>query len=651
MFSWRDVFKIRTVSEPQLSTDGKHLLYVRSLPEGLNDSRKTYIWIVNVRTAEQHQWSKGVAGSPRWLPDGTHISYQAHGSTGQWKYYIGTAENSQGTVLALPSGAGNVTWSPDGRSVAFTQFVAEPAATLGIHLPKPDSVQWAEPARVFTQKHFFSDGAGEAQPGYTHIFIMSASGGGRPKQITEGPYNHNSGFAWTPDSKSIVFSSARGKNWEVNYYDENLYRVQVDNGAINQLTSFPYGARYPTISSDGKYIAFTGTTHNKKDYEQGELYVTSKDGSGLQSISKRLDREISNFQWTANGNHLLATYDDHGITKLAKFGLNGQIRVLSEQLDDYSVSSKGLMALTLTKNSKPADLFLRMQNGKVRQLTHENDSLFNHIKTGLVRELPVRSSTDGAQVGSWLTLPPDYDVARHYPLILSIHGGPHGDVGPNWSVQDQLFAAAGYAVLKVNYRGSLSYGFAFADKVYGNFPGPAYDDLISAVDAAIAVGIADPDRLFVTGGSAGGQLTTWIVGKTIRFKAAAAVKPVINLLAVALSNDQYPNYAYYEFSKPLWRDPLAYWNSSPLSLSDKVQTPTLLLVGEQDRRTPVSESVQFYHALQLHNIPTAIAIVPQASHGTLDSRPSQLINDTYMILDWFGRYGGVPLNNIFEKSK
>jgi len=648
-FSWQDIFKLRYVTDAQLSPDGKYLLYVKSLPDGLNDNRKTCIWIMNLQTGEQHPWRKGLANSPRWLPGSSRIAYRAFGSNGEWKYFVGTIDEPGNTALTLPGDAAEVSWSPDGKYIAFTHLVAEPAVSLGLKLTKPDSVKWAEPARIFTQKHFFSDGAGETKAGFTHIFIMPANGG-TPKQLTTGSYNHISGFDWTPDSKYIVFSSAMGKDWETNYYNQDLYRIKVDDGTLSKLTSFPYGVNQPFVSPDGKFIAFIGVAHNKKDYEAGELYIINADGSNLRSLSNSLDREISSLRWEPNGKSIFASYNDHGISKLTRFGLDGSIKVLTELLEDndtYTFSQNGVMVVSLIKDNKPANLFVLKSNGQLRQLTHENDSLFNSIRTGTARKMVVKSSIDSVQIDSWITLPSDYDASKRYPMILSIHGGPHGDDGPRWSSESELFAAAGYVVLKVNYRGSTSYGFAFADKIYRNFPGPAYNDLMDAVDAATTKGIADPDELFVTGGSAGGQLTAWIVGKTNRFKAAAAVKPVINEVGKSLSNDQYPS-AGYEFSKQVWEDPLAYWRNSPLSLVDKVVTPTLLLVGEDDRRTPVNESIQFYQALQLRNIPTAIAIVPHASHETLNVRPSQLINDDYIILDWFGRHGGIPLNQIIR---
>lgn len=274
-------------------------------------------------------------------------------------------------------------------------------------------------------------------------------------------------------------------------------------------------------------------------------------------------------------------------------------------------------------------------------LGHLNDALLGGRSLATKRELAVRSSLDGARVGTWLTLPPGWDGRRRLPLLLSIHGGPYGSDGPWWDTQDQLLAAAGYAVLHANYRGSISYGFAFADRIARDFPGPSYADLMSAVDAAVAEGVADPDRLFVTGGSAGGMLTAWTVGRTDRFRAAAALKPVIDAVSSSLTTDQ-ANVERAAYGGHPWEVPGAYAARSPLTLVGHVRTPTLLVVGDLDMRTRATEAQQFYVALKLRRVPTELAIMPGAGHDSLEATPSRLIAVTTLILRWFARFDGPP---------
>jgi dipeptidyl aminopeptidase/acylaminoacyl peptidase len=278
------------------------------------------------------------------------------------------------------------------------------------------------------------------------------------------------------------------------------------------------------------------------------------------------------------------------------------------------------------------------RRGKTRRLTQLNAGLFADKTLAAVRPLAVTSSFDGRPIDAWLALPPGFDAAQKYPLILEIHGGPYAAYGPVFSTDVQLYAAAGYVVLYANPRGSTSYGQEFANFIHHRYPSEDYDDLMSAVDAAIAQGYVDPRRLYVTGGSGGGVLTAWIVGRTDRFRAAVTQKPVINWASTVLTTDIYTYMPKYWFSKLPWEDPEAYWKLSPLSLVGSVKTPTLVLVGDQDFRTPVSDSEQYYQALQLKGVPTGLVKVPGASHGGLTARPSQSAAKASAILAWFERY-------------
>jgi dipeptidyl aminopeptidase/acylaminoacyl peptidase len=255
-----------------------------------------------------------------------------------------------------------------------------------------------------------------------------------------------------------------------------------------------------------------------------------------------------------------------------------------------------------------------------------------------VQPLKVTSAFDQRPIDAWLVLPPNFDRNKKYPLILEIHGGPFAAYAPLFSTDYQLYAAAGYVVLYTNPRGSTSYGYEFANLIHHKYPGNDYDDLMSSVDAAIAQGFVDENNLFVTGGSGGGVLTAWIVGKTTRFAAAATQKPVINWTSTALTTDITTFMPKYWFGKLPWEDPDSYWARSPLSLVGSVKTPTLVVVGDQDFRTPLSDSEQYYTALQLAGVPTGLVKVPGASHGGFTARPSQSAAKASAILAWFDKY-------------
>ena len=290
----------------------------------------------------------------------------------------------------------------------------------------------------------------------------------------------------------------------------------------------------------------------------------------------------------------------------------------------FSVARDGSFALNQTRPESPGEVAVGARGGGVRRITSLNDDLLANRQLGEVEEIWWDSSFDGRPIQGWIVKPPDFDPGRRYPLILEIHGGPVSNYGDRFSAEMQLLAAAGYVVLYANPRGSTSYGEEFADLLYHNYPGQDYDDLISGVDAVIERGYIDEDNLFVTGGSAGGIMTAWIVGKTDRFRAAVAQKPVVNWISKTLTADNWYGYYYSRYDGLPWENPEAYWEFSPISLVGNVNTPTMIITGEEDLRTPLSESYQMFHALKLRGIDTAVIRLPGASHD-MSRRPSQLM--------------------------
>jgi dipeptidyl aminopeptidase/acylaminoacyl peptidase len=299
------------------------------------------------------------------------------------------------------------------------------------------------------------------------------------------------------------------------------------------------------------------------------------------------------------------------------------------------------VAFTQGAPDQPGDVAV-VRDGATHRLTHLNEDLFVGKSLGAVTHMQVASSVDNLPIDAWMITPPGFEPGKKYPMILEIHGGPFASYGPVFASELQLYAAAGYVVVYANPRGSTSYGFDFADQINDNYPSHDYDDLMSVVDAAIAKGSVDANNLFVTGGSGGGLLTAWVVGKTDRFKAAVSQKPVINWTSEVLTTDGYNSMAQDWFGKMPWEDQASYWRRSPLSLVGNVKTPTMVMVGEEDHRTPGSEAEQFYQALQLRSVPTTLIRVPGASHESLAERPSQEAAEASAILAWFGRYRTAP---------
>ena len=637
----QDVFALQHAEDIQIHPDGKSVAYVRATADIMTDSTRLSVWSADMDTAAQRPLIPGAAWSPRWSPDGQRLAYLASDASGRPQLFVcrpGSGVGAPITDAAEPPSA--PVWSPDGKTLAFQRMVPEEPPTLGApSLQKPAGATWAAPPRVITAARYQADGGGYTRPGHTHLFVVPAESVAA-RQVTSGPYEESGAFSWTPDGLALLFSSDRDEGREHQIGHSQVFRVGVSDGGLTPLTRGPGLHQEAAASPDGRLVAYVGCDYSEH-FDDLKLYVMNSDGTGTRQLGASLDRPLWQPRWAADGGSVYATCEDRGVARLVRFALDGSVTFLADGLDDdhpdYTLSAAGTLAFAVGAPDHPADVAVLTADGGTRRLTRLNADLFADKTLAVVQPLSVRSSYDGQEVGAWVVLPPGYDPTRRCPTILSMHGGPYGSYGPYWSTEFQLFAAAGYAVVYANPRGSTSYGQDSARQIDHNFPSHDYDDLMSVVDAAVAKGVADPARLFVTGGSAGGQLTAWIVGKTDRFRAAAALKPVVNVASEELTSDQYLATSE-EFGVMPWEDPLVFWRHSPLSLVGNVKTPTLVMVGEEDRRTPLSESLQLFDALQLRAVPTALVLVPGASHAGLAEHPSHLAAETAIILDWFRRH-------------
>ena len=649
VFEPRDLFALEQAQDPQIRPDGQVVAYVRASEDIMIDNARRAIWLVDVNTGVQTPLvtGSGSAFAPRWSPDGGRLAYVSTEEGRPQLYVRWMANGATARIADLPATPNNLAWSPDGRTIAFTMQTLDEGVTLGSPLAKPEGAKWADPLVVIDQVTYRADGEGYLKPGFSHLYTVSAEGGA-PRQLTFGAFNERGDLAWTPDGAALIVSANRTKNWALEPEESDLYQVSIADGTLTQLTHRVGPNVAPQVSPKGDRIAYVGFDERHRGYENVKLYVMDRNGGNPRSITDGLDRSVDSPRWAADGKSLFVQYDDHGVSKLARVSLDGHVQDLAAgmsgaELDrpytggEYSAANNGTLAYTQGAADQPGDVAV-VRGGTVRRLTHLNDGLFLGKSLGKVSALPVTSSFDGKAIDAWIITPPGFDPAKKYPLILEIHGGPYAAYGPVFASELQLYAAAGYVVVYANPRGSTSYGFDFADQINYNYPSHDYDDLMSAVDAAVAKGFVDPKNLFVTGGSGGGLLTAWTVGKTDRFKAAVSQKPVINWTSEVLTVDFYVDQAQNWFGKNPWEDQAQYWKRSPLSLVGNVQTPTLLMVGSEDKRTPSSEAEQFYQALKLRGVDTAMIRVPGASHHGLSERPSQEAAEASAILAWFARY-------------
>ena len=646
-FKPMDIFQLEFASDPQIAPDGKKIVYARNFMDVMKDRRRSNLWIINADGTDHRPLTTGNNNdnSPRWSPDGKRLVYvsNASGSPQLWCRWMDRGETAK--LTDLPSPPLNPVWSPDGKQIAFNRHVADPIKPF-VEMPaKPEGAEWAAPPKVIREVNYRADGAGYLKPGRQHLFVMPADGGA-PRQLTDGPFDHKTAAVWTPDGKGLIFSANRHPGGDLDPLNTEIYELRLADQNVKALTDRKGPDAEPALSPDGKLIAFVGFDDQRKGYQQHRLYVMNRDGSARLELVAKLDRDIHHPVWSFDGSLIFFQYDDHGSTNIALTTLKGDAQPFVQHIGgvtlgrpyssgSFSVSASGTIAFTLTRPVHPADVAVSLHiRPKAHRLTTLNDSLFAQRMLGGVEEIEYESSHDKRKIQGWIVKPPLFDPKKKYPLILEIHGGPYANYGSRFTAEIQLYAAAGYVVLYVNPRGSTGYGEEFARLIDHNYPSQDYDDLMSGVDDVLKRGYVDADNLFVTGGSGGGVLTAWIVGKTNRFRAAVSCKPVINWYSHALTADIYPFFTQYWFSAPPWEKPEEYMKRSPISLVGNVTTPTMLLTGEVDYRCPISESEQFYQALKLRKVDTALVRVPGASHD-IGERPSQMIAQVLHVLKWF----------------
>jgi dipeptidyl aminopeptidase/acylaminoacyl peptidase len=644
-FTGSDLFGLSIAADPQISPDGRTIVYVRRTGDVMTDRLQSSLWLIDVASGRQTPFATQ-SSNPRWSPDGTRIAYSAPDGDHSQLFVRWIAGGASARVTSFPGDPQALAWSPDGTKLAYIANVAGEATKLGTSPAKPEGAKWAEPLTIIDRVNYRNDGPGYVKPGYDHLFVVAADGGGA-RQLTFGKFDDGGPLSWTPDGRGIVFAAIRSPDADRQVMNSDVIAVDVASGALRTLTARDGPDAQPRVSPDGARIAWLGFDDKRRSYENTQLYVGDREAASPRSLTANLDRAIEDAQWSADGRSLYASYDDRGQRHVARIGMDGRLTSLIDNVSgggldrpytggEFTVSRGGTIAYTGGDANAPADVWV-LAGGRKRRLTNLNAVLTESKALAQVRKIAV-TAPDGRAIDAWLAVPPGRSPGQRLPLVLEIHGGPNSAYGPGFSSDVQLYAAAGYAVLWTNPRGSTSYGAEFANLIDKNYPSADYDDLIAAVDATIADGTADPDNLFVTGGSGGGVLTAWIVGKTNRFKAAATQKPVINWVSEALTMDNTLFTSRYWFAKLPWEDPMSYWQRSPLSLVGNVKTPTLVVVGSDDYRTPVSESEQYYAALQIAGVPTALVKVPGASHGGLAARPSQSAAKASAIIAWFDRY-------------
>lgn len=645
-----DVFQLEYAGDPQIAPDGNYVVYRRTGFDVMNDKSVGNLWVLDTKDGSVHHKLTPMDVNERmarWSPSGDRIAFVASSDKGSEIYVYWTDTGAVARLTQLENSPSNLSWSPNGKSIAFSMKVNAKAPVIAKMPAKPKGAKWAKPARITDRLKHESDGVGYVKPGFNHIFVIPAEGGS-PRQLTSGEFNHGGQLSWGPKGRKIYFSSNRNMEWEYDFRNSEIYAVDVQHGLVKTLTNRQGPDYAPLVSPDGKSIAYIGYEDKVQAYQTRKLHLMNIDGSNQRVISDKLDRSISSAKWAADGSGLYIQYNDLGLTKIGFMTTSGNLTEWVSNVGgttlgrpyasgSFTVSNNDKVAYTISFPDRPADVAIVDKSKKYNLLSNLNEDLLAFRLMGNVEEIWYKSSVDGRDLQGWIVYPPDYSKKNKYPLLVENHGGPILNYGPHFSAEIQLYASAGYMVFYPNPRGSTSYGEEFGNLLYNNYPGEDYNDVMDGVDAVIKKGKVKKGELYVTGGSAGGIMTAWIIGKTDRFKAAVVAKPVINWISKTLVADNYYGYANSRYPGQPWENFETYWKFSPISLVGNVQTPTMVMVGMNDLRTPPSEAKQLYHALKLRKIETVLVEIPEASHG-IAARPSNLISKVAHTVAWFDKY-------------
>ncbi|HEX9728245.1 MAG TPA: S9 family peptidase [Gemmatimonadales bacterium] len=641
---------LERVGDPQLSPDGSSIIYTRASVNRLEDRWDSELWIMNADGSRNRFLTKG--SSPQWSPDGTRIAYMAPGEPQGTQLFIRwmDAEGATSQITHVTESPQTYRWSPDGHRIALVMLVPD-KETWPISMPSaPQGAKWTAAPRLVSRTNYRQDRQGFIPEGYTHLFVVPADGG-TPRAITHGHWNvgarfsglsFGAGIDWTPDGRRIVFDGYVADSGEAPFNEAYIYAVDVASGDVRRLTEQRGNWTGPVVSPDGRRVAFTGYAYTEQTYTTSELYTIGIDGSGMTKISGSFDRDAGSLHWTRDSRGVYFTAGHHGSQNvhMASGGTVRQVTQGTHMLSISSMTGAGVAVGTLTSPQQPADVVrVDLARGAITQLTHVNDDLLAGIRLGAVEEIWY-PSTNGARVQGWIVKPPSFDATRDYPLILHIHGGPHAMYNVAFNYSFQNFAANDYVVLYVNPRGSTGYGTDFGNAIDNGYPSVDHDDLMVGVDSLVGRGYIDTDHLYVTGCSGGGVLSSWAIGHTDRFAAAAVRCPVINWISFAGTAD-IVEWGFARFRGYYWDDPTNWLEHSPIMHVGKVNTPTLLMTGVLDLRTPMSQTEEFYAALKVRGVPAVLLRFNEEYHGT-GSKPSNFMRTQLYIMSWFQKWPQRP---------
>jgi len=644
-----DLARIKNVGDPQVSPDGKWVAYAVGTVDAEKDRRDSDLWMVSWDGTQEIRLtatSDTSESSPRWSPDNRYLAFLTSRGDDEEKkkgaqiWLLNRVGGEAQKLTDIKGGISDYAWSYEGKRLVLVINDSDPAA-------EPEKMEgWkrkTKPPIVIDRYHFKEDREGYLGSLHTHLSIFDLETH-KVEILTSGSFDEESP-AWSPDGRFIAFVSNRTPDPDRNE-DTNLFVIESRTGAEpRQLTTFagPDGGR-PSWSPDGQSIAYVqGDEVRFSAYHQDKLAVVRVSDGQTRVVTAALDRGVSGpFHWSSDGRDISFVVADDRVTYLARIPAAGGVveKITTGRRVVSGVSSRGegtFACLSAASGELPE--VHAIENGNLRRLSHQNDALLAELQLGTTEDFTCKSK-DGTEVHGLMVKPSPFVPGRRYPMLLLIHGGPNGQDEHSFSFDRQFFAANGYVVIAVNYRGSSGRGSVYQKAIYADWGNKEVIDLLGAVDYAVASGVADPERLGVGGWSYGGILTDYIIATDLRFKAA--ISGASSALQLAMyGSDQYIVQYENELGPPWKSKDLWLKLSYPFFQADRIKTPTLFLSGDRDFNVPTIGAEQMYQALKSLGVDTQLIIYPGQFHGI--TMPSYVRDRLQRYLAWFNKYLPPPL--------
>ena len=637
-----DMYRVRSVGNLQIAPDGEWILYTVSQLDSVRDRSESDLYLARwdgTRTLRL-TYSPESEGSPRFSPDGKYISYTTSrgvtpSSRGAQVFLLDRSGGEAQKLTDVNGGVSGYEWSPDGKRLILSVQDPDPDRNRP---PAADTTRPRPASPIVVERyHFKEDGEGYLGNRRRHLFLFDIESK-KIDQLTTGKFSETNP-SWSPDGQWVAFVSERGTDPDKEN-DSNIYVVEARVTAQpKQLTKHtgPDGGR-PVWSPDGKTIAYLqGSEPKLYAYSLNKLALVPVDGGEPRVLTESLDRAVGQPVWTADGSALMVQVQDDRANHLARVRLtDGAVTRLIEgrrTVASFALAPSGRVAIVAGTATQPNEVFA-FDNGALRALTKENAAWLETVQLGTTEDFSARGK-DGTVVNGLMVKPAAYKAGTRYPTLLRIHGGPNSQDQHAFSFERELFAATGYVVLAVNYRGSAGRGAEYQKAIYADWGNKEVQDLLAAVDHAVAIGVADSTRLGIGGWSYGGILTNYTIATTTRFKAATSGAGSA-LQTTMYGTDQYIYQWDNEVGKP-WENKELYDKLSyPFWQANKIKTPTLFLGGQNDMNVPITGSEQMYMALKSQGIDTQLIIYPNQNHGI--TLPSYQKDRYQRYLDWYAKY-------------